>query len=254
MRGMIRAMGKLIPFRRPQSRSAWTRVEAYRRPQPREQGPAARAGRFSALLVGLPLAAFAMVLLWPAGGAWHGAAEGERAAGAAGMAGEVSAVGAAEVARRQSLTGSAAALDAEQPQVAGGVALAAGSAPEMLAGVDRERAHFPLCDGPVRVTCVVDGDTIWYRGEKIRLADLNTPEVSRPGCAREAALGRKATRRLQALLNAGPFSLEPNPAGRATDNYGRSLKLVTRGGESLGAALVREGLAEEWGGVRMAWC
>ncbi|MFN4241282.1 MAG: thermonuclease family protein [Erythrobacter cryptus] len=254
MRDMIRAMGKLIPFRRPQPRSAWTRIEAYRRPKPRGQGPAARARRLTALLVGLPLAAFAVVLLWPAGGAWHGAGEGERAAGAAGVAGQASAAGAAEVTRRQSLERSAAALDAAQPQVAAGLALAAGSAPEVLAGVDRERAYFSLCSGPVRVTCVVDGDTIWYRGEKIRLADLDTPEVSRPGCAREAALGRKATRRLQALLNAGPFTLEANPAGHATDNYGRSLKLVTRGGESLGAVLVREGLAEQWGGPRRAWC
>ncbi|WP_156318214.1 hypothetical protein [Porphyrobacter sp. AAP60] len=35
---------------------------------------------------------------------------------------------------------------------------------------------------------------------------------------------------------------------------GRSLMLVTRDGASLGAVLVREGLAEQWGGVRRAWC
>ena len=113
---------------------------------------------------------------------------------------------------------------------------------------------FPACAGGSRVTCVVDGDTIWYRGEKIRIADLDTPEVFSPGCANEEAMGRRATIRLQTLLNAGPFSLEPNPEGRAEDNYGRSLKLVTRGGESLGAVLVDEGLAEEWGGPRKRWC
>ena len=119
---------------------------------------------------------------------------------------------------------------------------------------DRERAQFALCSGPVRVTCVVDGDTIWYRGTKIRIADLDTPEVSNPGCANEEMMGRRATRRLQALLNAGPFSLEPNPEGRDYDRYGRSLMLVTRGGASLSAVLVREGLAERWGGPRRAWC
>lgn len=46
----------------------------------------------------------------------------------------------------------------------------------------------------------------------------------------------------------------PNPEGRSEDDYGRSLMLVTRGGESLGAVLVDEGLAEQWGGVRRAWC
>lgn len=130
-----------------------------------------------------------------------------------------------------------------------------GGGPQAAAATgDREAARFDLCSGPVRVTCVVDGDTIWYHGEKIRIADLDTPEVSKPGCANEAAMGRRATIRLQALLNAGPFSLEPNPEGRADDGYGRSLKLVTRGGESLGAVLVEEGLAEEWGGPRIRWC
>ncbi|MDP2130739.1 MAG: thermonuclease family protein [Erythrobacter sp.] len=135
------------------------------------------------------------------------------------------------------------------PEAAAAVGMRTGASP-----LDRERAQFSLCSGPVRVTCVVDGDTIWYRGTKIRIADLDTPEVSNPGCANEAAMGRRATQRLQALLNAGPFSLDPNPDGRSEDKYGRSLMLVTRGGESLGAVLVDEGLAEEWGGARVAWC
>lgn len=135
----------------------------------------------------------------------------------------------------------------------GGVPEAESAVP--LAGAsDRERARFSLCSGPVRVTCVVDGDTIWYRGEKIRIADLDTPEVTSPGCANEAALGRKATLRMQALLNEGPFTLAPPTFGPREDKYGRSLKLVTRGGESIGAVLVREGLAEEWGGARKRWC
>lgn len=137
--------------------------------------------------------------------------------------------------------------------VEGGVPAAQGAVPMAAAG-DRESARFSICSGPVRVTCVVDGDTIWYQGEKIRIADLDTPEVSKPGCANEAAMGAKATRRLQALLNEGPFSLKANTFGASVDKYGRSLKLVTRGGESLGEVLVREGLAERWGGPRRAWC
>lgn len=119
---------------------------------------------------------------------------------------------------------------------------------------DTERASFARCSGPVRTTCVVDGDTIWYEGTKIRVADINAPEVSRPGCAREAALGDKATARLTALLNEGPFSLAPSPGSPDTDSYGRALRELHRGGESLGAVLVDEGLAEEWGGTRIAWC
>jgi endonuclease YncB( thermonuclease family) len=119
-------------------------------------------------------------------------------------------------------------------------------------GPDRERAMFARCSGPVRVSCVVDGDTFWYRGAKIRVADINTPEVSEPGCAAEAELGERATRRFIALLNAGPFTLEP--VERATDRYGRKLFVVTRGGESLGATLEAEGLAEHWHGHRRDWC
>ena len=119
---------------------------------------------------------------------------------------------------------------------------------------DRESASFPLCDGPLRTTCVVDGDTLWYRGAKIRIADINAPETSKPQCAHEAAQGRRAMRRLQVLLNSGPFTLAPNPDGRNTDKYGRSLRVITRGGQSLGGALVSEGLAEYWKGYRGSWC
>ncbi|TIX48866.1 thermonuclease family protein [Alteraurantiacibacter aquimixticola] len=124
--------------------------------------------------------------------------------------------------------------------------------PQHVSARDLERGNFALCHGSNRVTCVVDGDTIWYRGDKIRLIDINTPETSRPSCDREAALGRRATERLIVLLNEGPFTLESE--GRDTDRYGRLLRRVTREGASLGAALVAEGLAEEWQGRRGDWC
>lgn len=114
-------------------------------------------------------------------------------------------------------------------------------------------ARFAICSGPVRVTCVVDGDTIWFHGTKIRIADINTPEVSSPACAREAQLGRLATARLRQLLNDGPFEIVPSGA-RDEDVYGRKLRVLNRGGRSLGAILVAEGLAERWTGSRRNWC
>ncbi len=113
-------------------------------------------------------------------------------------------------------------------------------------------ATFALCAPGPRVTCVVDGDTFWYRGEKVRIADINTPEVSEPDCAAEAKLGRRATERLIALLNQGPFRLES--VDRDRDRYGRLLRTVTRNGHSLGEQLVAEGLAERWQGRRGNWC
>jgi len=120
------------------------------------------------------------------------------------------------------------------------------------AQADPERARFQPCGSAKRITCVVDGDTFWYAGTKIRMADINTPETSQPSCAQEAALGARAKQRLEQLLNAGPFTLEVR--GRETDRYGRALRVVTRGGQSLGAMLEAEGLAEHWKGKRGDWC
>lgn len=123
-----------------------------------------------------------------------------------------------------------------------------------LRTVDKEKAFFNKCTGRKRFTCVVDGDTIWYKGQKIRLADINAPETSKPQCATERALGERATKRLTTLLNQGAFSLGSNPAGKDTDFYGRRLATIDRDGQSLGMQLVREGLAEEWKGRRSSWC
>ncbi len=113
-------------------------------------------------------------------------------------------------------------------------------------------AAFALCPPGPRTTCVVDGDTFWLGGEKIRIADINAPETHGAQCPDELARGEAATRRLIALLNAGPFSLEPYPRDR--DKYGRLLRVVVRRGRSLGAELVAEGLAEPWQGRRGDWC
>lgn len=113
-------------------------------------------------------------------------------------------------------------------------------------------ALFALCQPGPRTTCVVDGDTFWLQGEKVRLADINAPETHAAGCPAEQARGEAATRRLIALLNQGPFELASN--GRERDRYGRQLRVASRRGRSLGAQLVAEGLAEPWRGRRSDWC
>jgi micrococcal nuclease len=122
----------------------------------------------------------------------------------------------------------------------------------LLALPDQEQAIFERCASEVRVNCVVDGDTLWYRGIKIRIADINAPEVSRPRCVGEARLGAQATRKVAEWLNTGPFALRP--VERQIDAYGRHLFIITRDGTSLGEHLVDEGLAKRWRGVRSDWC
>jgi endonuclease YncB( thermonuclease family) len=50
-----------------------------------------------------------------------------------------------------------------------------------------------------------------------------------------------------------PFEVAPI-GGRDEDRYGRKLRIVTRGGRSLGDVLVAEGLARTWTGRREPWC
>lgn len=117
---------------------------------------------------------------------------------------------------------------------------------------DSETASFSSCHSGGGTNCVVDGDTIWYQGTKIRIADIDTPETHPPRCDEEARLGAAATQRLQGLLNAGPFSIES--IDRDTDRYGRQLRILTRDGESIGGVLVDEGLARWYGSGRQSWC
>lgn len=113
--------------------------------------------------------------------------------------------------------------------------------------------HIEPCATGRHENCIVDGDTMWLDGQKLRIADIDAPEIFSPSCQAEADRGRRATSRMQALVNAGPFEVR-RIAGRDVDRYGRKLRTLHRDGLSLGGRLVAEGLAEEWGGPDIAWC
>jgi endonuclease YncB( thermonuclease family) len=112
--------------------------------------------------------------------------------------------------------------------------------------------RFTICHTGGGENCVVDGDTVWIHGEKIRVADIDAPETHPPRCASEAQLGSRATQRLAELLNQGPF--EQRMIDRDTDRYGRRLRIIVRRARSLGDQLVSEGLARKWVGSRLPWC
>jgi endonuclease YncB( thermonuclease family) len=115
----------------------------------------------------------------------------------------------------------------------------------------------PLCAVHWARTCVVDGDTLWLGGTKIRLEDIDAPEVH-PGrggyrCAAEKRLGDRATLRLQQLLSSAPFAAV-QVGRRPVDVYGRALRTIKIGGRSVGQQLVAEGLAHQWIGHKLPWC
>ena len=111
---------------------------------------------------------------------------------------------------------------------------------------------FTLCHSGGGTNCVVDGDTFWMAGAKIRIADIDTPETHPARCPEEARLGAAATQRLQALLNSGAVTL--HSIDRDTDRYGRLLRRVTVDGRGVGDTLIAEGLARPYLGRRMGWC
>lgn len=108
------------------------------------------------------------------------------------------------------------------------------------------RAYFSKCITGAGYNCVVDGDTIWLAGEKIRLADIDAPETHDPRCSSEKALGDRATIRLQQLTL--------QSIDRDRDRYGRLLRLVIVNGQSVGDTLVNEGLARWYDRGRKPWC
>jgi micrococcal nuclease len=137
-----------------------------------------------------------------------------------------------------------------------GIALK-GSLPSVSSGAVATAADtsssFGYCHTGGGWNCVVDGDTFWMEGVKIRVADIDAPETHPPRCSHEADLGDRATKRLHDLLNQGPFRLEALP-DRDEDRYGRKLRIAIRDGYSLGDQLVSEGLARAWTGHRQPWC
>ena len=96
-------------------------------------------------------------------------------------------------------------------------------APTAVRSASVTRASFGLCHTGGGSNCVVDGDTIWLAGQRIRVADIDAPETHPPRCAQEAELGDRATRRLRELLSGGAISLQS--IDRDEDVYGRKLRV-----------------------------
>jgi len=98
---------------------------------------------------------------------------------------------------------------------------------------------------------VTDGDTFRIREERIRIANIDTPEMpGRARCDAEAELALAARARLSRLLAAGDIRL----AREGVDRYGRTLARVRAGGVDVGDQLVRERLAQRWMGRKASWC
>lgn len=117
-----------------------------------------------------------------------------------------------------------------------------------------ESAHASLANG--QQLYVIDGDTIWLNREKIRLANIDTPEISNARCESELARGLEAKAALKRLLDGKEIRIargDPKTR-RMIDQYGRTLALVSVNGKDVGETLVERNLARRWTGRRQPWC
>jgi endonuclease YncB( thermonuclease family) len=91
--------------------------------------------------------------------------------------------------------------------------------------------------GAADTVVLVDGDTLKYQGETIRLVDnRHARELSQPLRARTSA-GPRSQERLRQLVDAGPIAIDRH----GKDRYGRTLARVVVAGRDVGDTLLREG-------------
>jgi len=72
-----------------------------------------------------------------------------------------------------------------------------------------------------------DGDTLWIGGARIRIAGIDTPELSPVRCERDRQGGMAAQQRWLEILNSGPPVF--GSAAHDEDSFGGKLRVVYRG-------------------------
>ncbi len=93
---------------------------------------------------------------------------------------------------------------------------------------------------------IVDGDTFWLEGRKIRLFGIDAPELRQVCWQADGTpwrCGRRARKRLAELLRQGEVRCHT----LEQDRYGRDVARCEVEGEDISALLVREGLAVAYG-------
>ncbi|MDE1158708.1 MAG: thermonuclease family protein [Neorhizobium sp.] len=95
----------------------------------------------------------------------------------------------------------------------------------------------------------VDGDTLWVRGERLRLEGIDAPERAQT-CADAGGAAWDCGRVARSLMARMTGADGVTCAGKSRDRYHRLLVVCHDGAEDLNARIVRQGLAVSYGGYR----
>ncbi len=114
-------------------------------------------------------------------------------------------------------------------------------------------AKFFLCGTAKQDDCVVSADRFVIHGQKIRLVNIEVPDIKKPRCEGERIKASDAELRVRAFLDSGPFELV-TWSGNDAEVDGHQLREVKRNGMALTDVLVREGLAKRPGSGKGGWC
>lgn len=100
---------------------------------------------------------------------------------------------------------------------------------------------------------VVDGDTVEFRGERIRIENLDAPEIGeRSRCALERKRGFAAKRYAIRLMKKGSrFQVY---GFDHVDPFGRKVARLRIDGRDFGELMIRAGMARPWRGRTSNWC
>lgn len=99
---------------------------------------------------------------------------------------------------------------------------------------------------------VIDGDTVRYGRLRLRIENLDAPDIGdHARCALEAQRGRASKAYAEGLLRGRQVQIQP--AGR-TDRYGRELVRLSIGGRDFGQSMISAGHGRPWRGRSSDWC
>jgi micrococcal nuclease len=98
---------------------------------------------------------------------------------------------------------------------------------------------------------VVDGDTLRLGAERIRLIDIDAPEMALGArCDAERNLAELAKAKLAEIVAGQRLEIERH----GKDRYGRTLAYIRVSGADVGEMLIHARVAVGWEGRRHDWC